>query len=77
MPLCLPHRYLLIGGYGISNLSKRNKITSNTIYIVAFSGGFKCPLKIHFNTCAMCVWGVVGGSSNTVGIIFTPWLRQC
>ena len=26
------------------------KITSNTIYIVAFSGGLKCPRKIHFNT---------------------------
>ena len=25
------------------------KITSNTIFIVAFSGGLKCPRKIHFN----------------------------
>ena len=25
-------------------------MTSNTIYIVAFSGSLKCPRKIHFNT---------------------------
>ena len=29
------------------------KIPSNTIYTVAFSGGLKCPRKIHFNTVPM------------------------
>ena len=33
------------------------KMTSNTISIVAFSGGLKCLRKIHFNTQS----GVQGG----------------
>ena len=33
----------------LQKLPKLIKMTSNTIYIVAFSDGLKCPRKIHFN----------------------------
>ena len=41
------------------------KMTSNTISIVAFSGGLKCPRKIYFNT----QWGR--------GAVFLPNWRRC
>ena len=34
----------------LQNYQNFIEMTSNTIYIVALGGGFKCPRKIHLNT---------------------------
>ena len=49
----------------LQNYQNLIKMTSNTISIVAFSGGLKCPRKIYFNT----QWGR--------GAVFLSNWRRC